>query len=327
MLAAIIHSCSLEKSAEDGYVINAEIIGLDDGIAVLAKLDLISNETIRIDTVPIKNGKFVFKGGLENPYMHTIFLNDADGKFHIFLENSKIDIRGSKSNIDEVRISGSREDSLFHSYTRDAIFDRKEGMEIMMNYPGYTFAAFVAYYQFQIHNIQADTMEYIVNNFDESVKPSVYYEHLTKLYNTIKRVAISNAAPEFNIPDTHGDTVKLSDLKGQYVLIDFWASWCAPCRAANPDLLKVYNAFKNRGFNIVGISVDKSKESWLRAVEEDGLTWTNLSNLVGWDDVSDLYGVKAVPQNFLLDPDGIIIDKNIEIGEMIEKLDEILPGI
>ena len=114
-------------------------------------------------------------------------------------------------------------------------------------------------------------------------------------------------------------------LRGKYVLIDFWASWCAPCRASNPELVKVFETFQNRNFTILGVSVDKDKKRWLDAIDKDRLPWINVSNLKGWDEVSNLYGVKAVPQNFLIDPEGIIIDKNIEVEEIMDKLDKVLP--
>jgi peroxiredoxin len=127
------------------------------------------------------------------------------------------------------------------------------------------------------------------------------------------------------MPNTIGEMVNLSDFKGKYVLLDFWASWCAPCRASNPTLVKTYDKLKNRDFTIIGISVDKNRELWLKAINKDGLTWPNLSNVNGWDEVSNTYGVKAVPQNFLIDPQGIIIDKNIDVDVLYEKLDKILP--
>ena len=165
-----------------------------------------------------------------------------------------------------------------------------------------------------------------MNSFAEPVKKSNYYQHLEKLYHTIKRVAISQPAPDFSLPDIHGDSISFNSFRGKYVLIDFWASWCAPCRAANPGLVKVYELFEERGFMILGVSVDTNRDRWLEAISKDGLTWTNLSGLDGWNSVAQLYGVKAVPQNFLIDPDGIIIDKNIDLDRMIKRLNEILPG-
>lgn len=315
--------CNTNNSKIDvGYYINGNIEGAANGKVVLAKLDLATNESVHVDSTEIKNGKFNFKGSLESPYLHTLFLNEKS-KIHFFLENSTIDITANIKDIEKAKVSGSREDSLFRSYETDDIFDRKKGMEIMLKYPDYSFAAFTAYYQFQLHNIHIDTLDIIVNNFKEPVTKSEYYKHLKEIHANIKRVAISQPAPEFTIPNTTKELVSLKEFKGNYVLIDFWASWCAPCRAANPELVKIYNRFSNDNFTIIGISVDKDRDSWLNAIEADNLSWTNLSNLEGWDEVSTAYGVKAVPQNFLLDPSGIIIDKNIEPEDLVEKLEKI----
>ncbi len=321
----VFPSCINESESERGFIVNAEITGIESGKAYLAKLNLETNESVYVDSTEMKYGKFTFRGMIESPYLHSIFIGEKSNAIHIFLENSEIEISADINDLENSKVSGSREDTLFRSYDIEDIFDRNRGMEIMLNFPHYTFSAFTAYYQFQIHNISADTLALIMKGFDETVINSVYYKHLEELYAILKRVAISQPAPDFEIPDVNGTMVRLSDFKGRYVLIDFWASWCSPCRIANPTLVKTYNAYESRDFTVIGISVDKDREQWLKAIEADGLTWTNLSNLTGWDEVSDVYGVKAIPQNFLLDPNGKIIDKNIEPDVMIEKLDDILP--
>lgn len=323
--AIIFQSCISQHDKTEGYTLKGNIEGIDSGKAFLAKLDLVSNESVYVDSAEIQKGKFTFSGKTESPYLHTMFINDESNKIHFFLENSDIEIAADINNLELAKITGSREDSLFHSYNMDDIFDRNKGMDIMLNYPDYAFAAFTAYYQFQIYNIHADTLKLIIQGFKEPVTKSVYYAHLVKLYDTLERVAISKPAPKFTIPDTKGNLISLDDFKGTYVLIDFWASWCAPCRAANPKLVHIYNTFSNRNFTIVGISVDRDKDGWIKAIQTDKLPWLNLSNLKGWDEVSDNYGVKAIPQNFLLDPDGIIIDRNLEAEKMFEKLNLILP--
>ncbi|MEN8152703.1 MAG: TlpA disulfide reductase family protein [Acidobacteriota bacterium] len=320
-----LQNCGASKSSETGYTINGKITGIKKGKVELAKLDLETNEKVVVDTVVLKDGKFVFQGKVESPYLHSIFINDKAGKIHFFLENSKIDIFGDIKNLDKVKISGSREDVIFRSYPINSIFEKDKGMEIISKYPQYTFSAFVAYYYFQVHSLKIDTMETILYNFGESVKKSEYYEHLIKLFERLKRVAVSQPAPEFSLPDPDGQIVHLKDFKGKYVLIDFWASWCSPCRKSNPKLVEVYKIFKERNFTILGVSVDKNREKWFEAIEDDKLTWTNLSDLKGWGDITDLYGIKAVPQNFLIDPDGIIIKKNIDTERMIEVLSGILP--
>ena len=325
IVTLILFSCNSKIEKSNSYTVNANIQGVKNGYAQLAMLDLVTNERVNIDSTEIINGKFSFTGDLKNPYLHTIFINGDKNKIHFFLENSKININANIKDIENAKIVGSREDSLFRYYKIDDIFDRKKGMEIMLNNPDYSFAAFTAYYQFQVHNISKDTMSLIVNNFKKPITETIYFEHLNKLYSTIKRVAISAPAPAFSVPDVNGDIVTLNDYKGKYVLIDFWASWCAPCRATNPTLVKTYNGLKDRNFTILGISVDKSRKGWLKAIEKDNLPWTNISNVKGWDIVSDDYGVKAVPQNFLIDPEGKIIDKNIEPHDLMERLNAILP--
>ncbi len=325
MLAVIIQACNNNSTVNDGYHIKADINGLINGKAHLVKLDLNTNEQVNIDSTTIENGKFSFKGKVDSPYLHTLILNGKSNKIHLFLDNSNIDIRGNIDDLEKVHITGSREDSLFRSYDMDAMFDRKKGMDIMLAHPDYTFAAFTAYYYFQLYNIQTDTLNQIMSSFSNPVKKTVYYTHLEELTTTLKSVAISQAAPSFEILNTHEESVQLNDFKGKFLLIDFWASWCAPCRAANPTLVKAYNTYNKRNFTILGISVDKNKASWLKAVEVDGLLWPNVSNLKGWGEVSNAYGVKAVPQNFLIDPNGIIIDKNIEPDDLMQKLNDVLP--
>jgi len=323
-IIVITQSCNSRVEKIDGYMIKGKIDGIENGEVILAKLELTTNERVDIDSTEINDGKFSFIGKIESPYLHTLFFNNTKDKIHFFLDNSEIQISGNIQDIENSKITGSSEDSLFHSYDLDDIFDRKKGMEIMLNYPDYCFSAFAAYYQFQIHNIHKDTMDMIMKDFKDPVKKSVYYEHLNNLYSRLKKVAISQPAPTFSLPDTSGNIVKLDDFKGKYVLIDFWASWCAPCRAANPKLIEVYKQFSEKNFTIVGISVDKNEELWKKAIESDKLPWINVSNLKGWGTVSENYGVEAIPQNFLLDTNGIIIDKNIEPEHLRDNLDRII---
>jgi thiol-disulfide isomerase/thioredoxin len=132
---------------------------------------------------------------------------------------------------------------------------------------------------------------------------------------------------EFTQNDTLGNPVSLSSFKGKYVLVDFWASWCGPCRAENPNVVKTYQKFQNKNFTILSVSLDRpgQKERWLKAIHDDGLTWTHVSDLKFWDNaVAKQYGIRAIPQNLLLDPSGKIIAKNLRGEELAEKLGAVL---
>ncbi|HUR67102.1 MAG TPA: TlpA disulfide reductase family protein [Chitinophagaceae bacterium] len=138
-----------------------------------------------------------------------------------------------------------------------------------------------------------------------------------------KKTGIGRIAMDFTQNDTLGNPVMLSSLRGKYLLVDFWASWCGPCRAENPNVVKVFQKYKDRNFTIIGVSLDRpgQKEKWMKAIHDDQLEWTHVSDLKFWDnDVAKQYGIKAIPQNLLLDPDGKIIARNLRGEELDEKL-------
>jgi len=169
------------------------------------------------------------------------------------------------------------------------------------------------------YDIDPAVAEPLYNNLADAVKASPSGVAFGKKLEIAKKTAVGQPAIQFSQSDKDGNAVSLASFKGKYVLVDFWASWCGPCRQENPNVVKAFNTYKDKGFTVFGISLDENKDKWLAAVEKDGLAWTQVSDLKGWkNEVAGLYGVNAIPQNFLIDPSGKIIGKNLR-GEALEK--------
>ncbi len=139
-----------------------------------------------------------------------------------------------------------------------------------------------------------------------------------------KATSIGQVAPDINLPNPEGKIIPLSSLRGKYVLVDFWAKWCGPCRQENPNVVRVYNKYKDKGFTVYGVSLDRSKEDWVKAIKDDGLTWTHVSDLKYWQsEAAQQYNITGIPFSLLLDPKGVIIAKNLRGGALDKKLAEI----
>ena len=169
-----------------------------------------------------------------------------------------------------------------------------------------------------------------IKSFSQTELSALINKASSKFPDHTALIAIKNKlkprkAPDFTLPDTTGKPVSLSSFKGKYVLVDFWASWCQPCREENPNVVKAYNQFRNKNFTILGVSLDKEKDSWEKAIHDDGLAWNQVSDLKFWStEPVSLYNVSGIPYNFLVDPNGNIIAENIRGEELFSTLSDVL---
>lgn len=174
---------------------------------------------------------------------------------------------------------------------------------------------------FDVYLLTADKLKKEWPNYDLA-------KDFISMVDKMKATAIGQTTPEIELPNPEGQVVKLSSLRGKYVLVDFWAKWCGPCRRENPNVVKAYNKFKDKGFEVYGVSLDRNKEDWVQAIQEDGLTWTQVSDLKYFESKAAAdYNISAIPFSILVDPQGKIIAKNLRGAALDKKLEEVLGGI
>lgn len=167
----------------------------------------------------------------------------------------------------------------------------------------------------------------LLSGLNDEIESCPTAKAIREYINGQKKTSVGAIAPDFALADTSGKKIALSELKGKYVLLDFWAAWCAPCRQENPNVVQAFKTYKDKGFTVFGVSLDKERKSWLKAIQDDELQWQHVSDLKFWgSEAAALYGITSIPRNFLLDPNGKIIGRDLRGPDLLDKLEELFPS-
>jgi peroxiredoxin len=260
----------------------------------------------------------------------------------LFLDNSNIRITGNKDALDNLVITGSPSHDQFKQYTAsikpyeqallpDALYDSAAlnkiaaiSEEFVKSYPDSYVSplGIIRFYQATQNGAKTEALYKLTS-------PQVQFTSLGNYVNQLieesKVNPIGSVVTDFTQTDTAGNPINISAYRGKYVLLDFWASWCRPCRQENPNVVAAYEQFKNKNFTVVGVSLDQNKKAWIDAIKMDGLNWNHISDLKGWgNQVAAIFKITSIPQNLLLDPQGRIIAKNLRGGALQGRLTGLL---
>ncbi|MDE3741297.1 TlpA disulfide reductase family protein [Maribacter polysaccharolyticus] len=321
IITLFIISCNEKQTAE--FSLRGTTNGIENGTYIFLHTDDVTDSTM------IGNNAFYFKTKLsKSPMEATLRTSDWFQRRVLWLENVPMTFDASKTDFINAKVSGSESENL--SQTLYPIADnlsRKEQLEMEMKFVENNPNSVVSASILSVYSTtwgKEKTME-LFNHFPEKIKESNYGQNIAKYIELNKDPKIGERYADFEMTDQNGKSQKLSNFKGKTVLLEFWSSWCGPCRKENPNLVKTYEKFKPKGFEILAVSLDEDRYSWIEAIRKDSLNWVHVSDLKGQgNEASLIYGINGIPDNFLISENGEIIGRNLRGGKLNEKLSKIL---
>ena len=354
LLSIVAASMTLAAcNAQSGYKVTGTVEGMPDGKAIIATVNGSSLDTLA--KADVKNGSFEFTGNVSEPTGAYIMVIGQRGAIPFMLENANITVNAGQAGL---TVTGSEGQKIYDQFMAINASAQQEAMKLQQEYQAANgdqakIQAVQEAYAKLMTDAQAKETELIKANPDSYVSTFVIvssmgqmeYEQLKERYSLLgekakasaqgkaiaaqiaklESTAIGQIAPNFTITTPEGESISLYDIKGKVKLIDFWASWCGPCRGENPHVVEIYKEYHPKGLEIFGVSLDNNKEAWVKAIADDGLVWKHGSDLKGWQSApAQLYSVTGIPHTVLLDENNKIIAKNLRGDELKQKIAKLL---
>ncbi len=350
------------NSNPGGYTVEGVVSGdLKDGSSVYLKKANEQNQPVDVDTATVTNGTFTFSGKIDKPELHYLFIDETMGNIPLVLEAGTIEVNTHKDSLAYAHIDGTLQNELFSDFLessralsrralsmnedmRDASVRRdtvvmnslreeyfelqEEAKDFELNYarenPNALISALIIDKILTTGALPVDEIKQMYESLSPEIKDTSVGQKIKKNLEKGDNASIGSKAPNFTAPTPSGEELALHDVMGKVTILDFWAAWCKPCRAENPNVVKIYNKYRDQGLSILGVSLDRRAEDWKKAIEEDGLAWNHVSNVQYFDEIAQLYNVNAIPATFILDENGIIVAKNLRGAALEQKIQELL---